>query len=333
MINQDVLKYINDELAKGTSREVITSNLMAGGGWTMEDVVFHFGFAKATPTVAPKALEVKIPSPPSPAVVAPTITPTPAPTLSPTPEPQKQPVPDLQSVINNITATPITTEKPISPATSPASSPLVSNTFASIKANRPKAKSPVFKVLVINIVGALLIVGAGLGYKYYLNYESMAVTPAPVASPSPIPTPDPVPAVTPPSEVESNETITTKQEQKVAVTFEDQLSACTKYKTTFVHPFSGETLEKEILGIISEKCNYIEQMPNGGKMECKYTESERMAAAQYYRDVNSAESAETSASSDIGSGNQKTTYKVNGKMVENPLQEAMDSGVCVITGY
>jgi len=94
-----------------------------------------------------------------------------------------------------------------------------------------------------------------------------------------------------------------------------------------------ETLEKEILGIIAGKCNYIEQMPNGGKMECKYTENERKAVSQYYKDVEAAESFGTGTNVDLGSGKQKTTYTIDGKEVENPLQEAMNNGVCVISGY
>jgi hypothetical protein len=102
---------------------------------------------------------------------------------------------------------------------------------------------------------------------------------------------------------------------------------------TFKHPLTGEILEKEILGIIDGKCNYVEQMPNGGKMECKYSESERAVVAQYYKDVANAESVGTSFSLDSGSGEQKAKYTINGKVVDNPLQEAMTSGACVISGY
>lgn len=121
--------------------------------------------------------------------------------------------------------------------------------------------------------------------------------------------------------------------QNLELIFADKLSSCTKYKTTFKHPLTGDILEKEILGIIGGKCNYIEQMPNGGKMECKFSESERMAVAQYYKDVANAESVETSISIDFGSKEQKTTYTINGKAVANPLQEAITSGACVISGY
>lgn len=120
---------------------------------------------------------------------------------------------------------------------------------------------------------------------------------------------------------------------KAAIVFADKLSSCIKYKTTFKHPLTGDMLEKEILGVINGKCNYVEQMPNGGKMECKYSESERVAVAQYYKDSATAESAGLSLSVDLGSGEKKTTYTINGKVVDNPLQELTDSGICVISGY
>jgi len=123
------------------------------------------------------------------------------------------------------------------------------------------------------------------------------------------------------------------QSQNPEVVFADKLSSCTAYKITFKHLLTGDMLEKEILGIVNDKCDYVEQMPNGGKMECKYAESERKAVAQYYKDVASAESVGTSVKANLGSGEQKTTYTINGKVVGNPLQEAMNSGVCVISGY
>src|SRR3989338_8778048 len=130
-----------------------------------------------------------------------------------------------------------------------------------------------------------------------------------------LPTETPSETVTPqqPSEQPTPQT----QPQNPEIVFADKLSSCTKYKATFKHPFTGDMLEKEILGVIGGKCNYVEQMPNGGKMECKYYESERVVVAQYYNDVASAESVGTSFSAD--SEGQKTKYTINGKGVENPL--------------
>jgi hypothetical protein len=126
--------------------------------------------------------------------------------------------------------------------------------------------------------------------------------------------------------------------QEVAVAencnaFPDKLSACEEYKCQFVHPFTGETMQREITGLVDGKCNYVEQMPNNGKMECNYTTSQRTVAAQYYRDVMAAESSGTSLNIDLGSGGQKVTYTIDGKEVENPLQTFLNDGTCMISGY
>ena len=116
-------------------------------------------------------------------------------------------------------------------------------------------------------------------------------------------------------------------------TFPDKLDACEPFSCKFEHPFTGEMMEKEVIGLVNSKCQYTEEMPNNGKMDCEYTESMRKAAAQYYRDVATAESVGTSVNADLGSGDVETTYTIDGKEVENPLQEAMDAGQCVISGY
>lgn len=131
----------------------------------------------------------------------------------------------------------------------------------------------------------------------------------------------------------SEQPISQTQPRNPEIVFADKLSSCTKYKLTFKHPLTGDMLEKEILGVIDGKCNYVEQMPNGGKMECKYSESERTAVAQYYKNVANAKSTGTSVSADPVNGKQKSTYTINDKAVDNPLQEAMTSGACVISGY
>ena len=113
--------------------------------------------------------------------------------------------------------------------------------------------------------------------------------------------------------------------------FPDKLDACESFSCEFEHPFTGEMMEKEVVGLVNGKCQYTEEMPNNGRMDCEYSESLRKAVAQYYRDVASAESVGTSAK--IGSEGTETTYTIDGQEVENPLQEAMDSGACTISGY
>lgn len=182
--------------------------------------------------------------------------------------------------------------------------------------------------IVILIIVALAVVGGG-GYYVFQKQQTKVVVSTPTPE-SQQPEPQQTTQV---DQSKKTDTTSTKKVQKAALTFEDHLSECSKYKTTFVHPFTKETMDKEILGIVAGKCDYVEQMPNGGKMECKYTESERKTLAQYYRDVAAAESVGTSVNANLGSGEQKTTYTINGKVVANPLQEAMNSGACVISGY
>jgi hypothetical protein len=113
----------------------------------------------------------------------------------------------------------------------------------------------------------------------------------------------------------------------------DKLDSCSKYKCQFTHPFTGEPMVREILGIVDGKCDYVEQMPNNGTMECKYTESMRKAVAKHYKDVAAAESVGTEVHANLGTGETQTKYTIDGKEVYNPLDEAMSNGQCVISGY
>lgn len=115
--------------------------------------------------------------------------------------------------------------------------------------------------------------------------------------------------------------------------FPDNLNSCTIFKCQFVHPFTGEIMQKEITGLVDGKCNYVEQMPDNGKMECNYTESQRTAAAQFYKDVMAGKSSGASASWDLFSDEQKITNTIDGKKVDNPLQTFMNDGTCIISGY
>ena len=203
-------------------------------------------------------------------------------------------------------------------------SPLLPKQYSAVSvSSSPK----MWKILTGVLVG-VAVLGGGV---YFASQTFLKSEEAPKISnevSGQLPTNKPTETVTP-----SGQPIQQTQSQNPEIVFADKLSSCTKYKITFKHPFTGEILEKEVLGVVSGKCNYVEQMPNGGKMECKYSESERMAVAQYYKDVAMAESAGTSLNVDLGGGKQKTTYTINGKAVDNPLQEATNSGVCVISGY
>jgi len=126
-----------------------------------------------------------------------------------------------------------------------------------------------------------------------------------------------------------------KMEPPYDMEFVNKLEQGEPYVGTFKHPFTGEMLERKVVGMEGDKCIYIEEMPNGGRMECKFSPSQRKAAAQFYKDelVRKPRIATTEFEFDSAAGKQKTTYTVDGKEVENPLQEALENGVCVIKGY
>lgn len=117
--------------------------------------------------------------------------------------------------------------------------------------------------------------------------------------------------------------------------FPSMLEACTKYTCEFAHPLTGEQMTREITGINNSKCIYSEEMPNGGKMNCEYTDEMRTAVANYHRDLVDAESFGTEFSAELGPEETEvsSTYTIDGKVVNNPLQEALDTGQCIVSGY
>lgn len=112
----------------------------------------------------------------------------------------------------------------------------------------------------------------------------------------------------------------------------DKLDSCEAYVQGFTHPFTGESLEREVAGMTNDECLYVEGMPNGGKMECRYSEASRREVARYYRDWSSAQSSRTQAAASSGAG-EEPTYTIDGEEVDNPLQESVSNGTCVVSGY
>lgn len=101
--------------------------------------------------------------------------------------------------------------------------------------------------------------------------------------------------------------------------FVASLDACSAYTCTFTHWLTQEKMQRQIVGYDKGECRYVEQMPNGGKLECSYSDAMRKAVAQYYADVEAE--------------NEGRRYSVDGKEVDNPAQEALAVGQCKVTGY
>jgi len=111
-----------------------------------------------------------------------------------------------------------------------------------------------------------------------------------------------------------------------------KLDSCSAYRCQFKHPFTGELMQKEILGFVDGVCSSTEEMPNNGKMECKYNEGTRKAIVQYLKNLVVAESVGVSVKSDL-INEPEVKYTIDDKEIVNPLQEAINTGQCIISGY
>jgi hypothetical protein len=110
-----------------------------------------------------------------------------------------------------------------------------------------------------------------------------------------------------------------------------KLESCSPYTCTFTHPFTGQPMQRRIVGLDGDRCAYVEQMPNGGSMECSYTASMRKDMADFVRLTYAADSVQGRMRT--GSEGTTTSTAVDGQKVRNPLDEALRSGACRVTGY
>ncbi|WP_234571285.1 hypothetical protein [Rhodohalobacter sp. 614A] len=127
-------------------------------------------------------------------------------------------------------------------------------------------------------------------------------------------------------------TLFAQNQQEKLIELADNLETCSAFTQEFEHPFTGDTLERNITKTSDAECTLTESMPNGFLMTCTFSEAARKSVASYYRDLSGADSFGTQTSQSLDeSGEQTTTYTINGKEVENPLQESMENGTCVVS--
>jgi hypothetical protein len=112
-----------------------------------------------------------------------------------------------------------------------------------------------------------------------------------------------------------------------------QLDACAAYACTFQHPITGQMTERRIVGLQGTACATVEQMPNGGRMECSLTPGMRQSMAAFYRTTQAGGTTSTSSRTNLGTGATSTTTSASGAAVANPLNDALQSGMCKVVGY
>jgi hypothetical protein len=88
-------------------------------------------------------------------------------------------------------------------------------------------------------------------------------------------------------------------------------------------------MNKGIVGIQKDgMCLTREQMPGGMTMECRFDESYRKQVADYIRRLQAAKRSSTEAR--VEGDSAEVTSRIDGKVVHNPLQAAMEQGLCQI---
>jgi len=126
---------------------------------------------------------------------------------------------------------------------------------------------------------------------------------------------------------------------KAAVALADHLERCRPYRQTFRHPLTGDRLKREVVGLQGDRCRYIEELPGGGRMVCRYPEKMRQEVARFYRRLaeNPPETVsirihETGSIQDarISRTVEKRVVADGADISQNPLQRALDQGICLI---
>lgn len=116
--------------------------------------------------------------------------------------------------------------------------------------------------------------------------------------------------------------------------FPEKLEKCEPYTCSFTHPFTQQSMERKIVGPEDGRCKYIEEMPNGGKMECRYPLNKLKEIAQFYKRTLTARETTSDFSIDLSTGRVKTGETIDGvKTTSNLLQECLNNGDCIISGY
>ena len=110
--------------------------------------------------------------------------------------------------------------------------------------------------------------------------------------------------------------------------YASKLESCSQYACTFTHPLTGAILERRIVGLAGEQCTTTEAVPGNRTMRCGFPADVRKAVAAFYREAQTGKVTSTATAD--GTGHVTTTTELNGKAVVNPLQQALERGLCTI---
>jgi hypothetical protein len=113
--------------------------------------------------------------------------------------------------------------------------------------------------------------------------------------------------------------------------YASKLESCSPYSCTFTHPMTGAELERKIIGLTGGICATVEAMPGGHTLRCEFPADVRKSVAAFFRKTQGAEAGKIDGKITVdGGGRASSTTNIDGKPVANPLQQALESGICKV---
>jgi hypothetical protein len=98
---------------------------------------------------------------------------------------------------------------------------------------------------------------------------------------------------------------------------------------------TGASLERKILGFTGADCTTVEAMPGNHKMRCELPADVRKAVAVFFRETQVAAAGGKTIAGGAATdarGQAQSTTTIGGKPVVNPLQQALERGMCKVGG-
>jgi hypothetical protein len=113
--------------------------------------------------------------------------------------------------------------------------------------------------------------------------------------------------------------------------YASNLESCSPYTCTFTHPITGATLERTIVGLTAGICSTREAMPGKRMLRCEFPGEARKQVAAFFRQIEAARGGNVvGAMTATPGGTTTSTTTIDGRPVANPLQQALENGVCKI---
>ena len=110
---------------------------------------------------------------------------------------------------------------------------------------------------------------------------------------------------------------------------------CSAFEGTFAHPITSEPMRRQVYGVVGGRCHYEEEMPASGRMICHYSLERLTSLATYHSNYELYDRLEPVSRNEFIAGEAITTtsWTLDGRPYEHPIDAAMTAGECVVRGY